>query len=86
MSIRTVKVCEECGKQTTNGDSWLVMSSIEIRSAGTNEELVCSNIDLDLCSPGCLLRYVSRNLEQVQARHPAGKRADVGELATSQAA
>ncbi|MEN6357044.1 MAG: hypothetical protein ABFD83_08185 [Armatimonadota bacterium] len=86
MSIRTVKVCEECGKQTTNGDSWLVMSSIEIRSAGTHEELVCSNIDLDLCSPGCLLRYVSRNLEQVQARHTVGRGTDVGKLVTSQAA
>ncbi|MHB9038150.1 MAG: hypothetical protein ACYC64_15945 [Armatimonadota bacterium] len=72
MSIRTVKVCEECGKQTTDGESWLVMSSIEIRQAGTRESVVCSNIDLDLCSPGCLLRYVSRNLEHAQNRHPNG--------------
>lgn len=86
MSIRTVKVCEECGKQTTNGESWLVMSSIEIRSAGTNEDLVCSNIDLDLCSQGCLLRYVSRHLEQAQTRHPVGSCSDARKLAASKAA
>ena len=40
MSIRTVKVCEECGKQTTDGESWLVMSSIEIKQAGTRENFV----------------------------------------------
>ncbi|MCE5323685.1 hypothetical protein LLG46_10280 [bacterium] len=87
MSIRTVKVCEECGKQTTNGDSWLVMSSIEIRYAGSNKELFCSNIDLDLCSPGCLLRYISRNLEHAQSRNIADRdAADIRKLAAGRAA
>jgi hypothetical protein len=80
MSIRTVKVCEECGKQTTDGESWLVMSSIEISVAGSREELVSSNTDLDLCSPGCLLRYVSRNLEQAQSRHAICKDDNIRKL------
>ncbi|MCE5315614.1 MAG: hypothetical protein ABFD49_03845 [Armatimonadota bacterium] len=77
MSIRTVKVCEECGRQTTDGENWLVMSSIEIRQAGTREDVVCSHIDLDFCSPGCLLRYVSRGLEQ---GHQVGKCGDLQKL------
>ncbi len=86
MSILTVKVCEECGKQTTDGDGWLVMSSIEIRSAGTRDELMCSDVDLDLCSHGCLLRYISRNLEKVQTRHPVRKSENVKDLIASRAA
>jgi len=86
MSILTVKVCEECGKQTTDGDGWLVMSSIEIRSAGTREGLMCSNIDLDLCSHGCLLRYISRNLERAQSRHQVKERSKAENLIASRAA
>lgn len=70
MSKRTIIVCEECGRQTTDGDTWMVMSSINILSAATRENLVRSSIDLDLCSPGCLLRYISRELEFAQGRHP----------------
>lgn len=70
MSKRTIIVCEECGRQTTDGDAWMVMSSINILTSGTRESLVRSAIDLDLCSPGCLLRYISRELEFAQGRHP----------------
>lgn len=80
MSIRTVKVCEECGKQTMNGDAWLVMSDIEIRTAGLRENLVSSKIDLDFCSPGCLLRFVSRSLEIAQGRHPICRHGDVEKM------
>jgi hypothetical protein len=70
MSRQTIKVCEECGRQTANGESWMVMSSIDVWSAGTRDSLLHSATDLDLCSPGCLLRYISRALEYSQGRHP----------------
>lgn len=70
MSRQTIKVCEECGRQTTNGDSWLVMSGIDVWSAGTSQVVMHSTTDLDLCSPGCLLRYISKAMEYSQGRHP----------------
>ncbi|MEN6581149.1 MAG: hypothetical protein ABFD54_01720 [Armatimonadota bacterium] len=81
MAIRTVKVCEECGKQTAQGDSWLIMTSIEIMSASNRSDLVHSeNIDLDFCSPGCLLRYISRSLELAQSRHTVPRHGDIEKL------
>lgn len=63
MATRTVKVCDECGKQSTGTDSWLVMEGISVRSAKTGKCVVNSDTSVDLCSPGCLLRYLSKRLE-----------------------
>ena len=63
MSTLVVKVCEVCGNQSVTGDGWLVISSIDIRSANTDEPVVESDAPIDVCSPGCLVRYVSKSLE-----------------------
>jgi len=63
MSTLVVKVCEVCGSQSVTGDGWLVISNIDIRSANRDEPVVQSDAPIDVCSPGCLLRYVSKSLE-----------------------
>lgn len=77
MSTLTVKVCEECGRQSVSGDGWLVVSDIDIRSASTNESLVSCDSGVDVCSPGCLLRYISRSLEPAMNGHPAMSRSEL---------
>ncbi len=62
MPTLIVKVCEECRSQSASGDGWLVISSMDIRSAKTGAGLVQAEKDLDFCSPGCLLRYISSYL------------------------
>ena len=69
MATLMVKVCEECGKQSMTGDGWLVIGGIDIRSANTNEAVVRTEADTDLCSPGCVLRYISRHLEPAMNAH-----------------
>lgn len=71
MSTRTVKVCEECGRQCGNPIGWLVVSSMNIRSAATDDILVRSEAELDLCSQGCLLRYITRTLERAKVNRNA---------------
>lgn len=66
MATRTVKVCDECGKQCTSMDSWLVMEGISVRSGKTGKSVVNSDTSVDLCSPGCLLRYISKHIEPVK--------------------
>lgn len=63
MSILTVTVCEECGKQSTNCDGWLIIDSLDVRGAKAGPPFV-SERGVDLCSQGCALRYVSRALER----------------------
>lgn len=77
MSTLTVKVCEECGRQSATGEGWLVIADMDIRSARTNQPVVHSEGAVDLCSPGCVLRYVSRCLEPAMNGHaPSCKHAD----------
>ncbi len=64
MSILTVTVCEECGKQSTTCDGWLVIDSLDIRPAKEGGPAYISERGIDLCSQGCALRYVSRSLER----------------------
>lgn len=71
MSTLVVKVCEECGRQSAMTDSWLVISDLEIKSAGAGESLVRVDSEVDLCSPGCLVRYISRRLEPSMASSPS---------------
>ncbi len=63
MSTLTVKVCEECGRRSAKADGWLVVSNMDVRSAKTGESVLSSEQGMDICSPGCLLRYVSRSLD-----------------------
>jgi hypothetical protein len=63
MSILTVTVCEECGKQSTSCDGWLIVDSLDVRGAKSGVPFV-SERGIDLCSQGCALRYVSRALER----------------------
>lgn len=67
MATIVVKVCEECGKQSSSVDGWLVVSALDVKSAGSGRVLVRSDKELDLCSPGCLLRYISRNIDRASA-------------------
>jgi len=62
MSTLTVKVCEECGEQAINPDRWLAVPSIDIRLSKTNRNLLNWSAPMDFCSPGCLLRRISREL------------------------
>ncbi len=71
MSTLTVKVCEECGSQSASADGWLVIAGLDIRSATTGEVVTRVPAGTDLCSPGCLLRYVSRRLEPAMNGHSA---------------
>jgi len=65
----TVKVCEECGSQSATADGWLVIAGIDIRSAKTGEVVARIAEGTDLCSPGCLLRHISRRLEPAMNGH-----------------
>ncbi len=69
MSTLTVKVCEECGKQSVQGDGWLVIADIDIRSMSTDRSLMRAEQSIAICSPGCLLRYISRELEPAMNAH-----------------
>jgi hypothetical protein len=71
MSTLTVKVCEECGAQSATGEGWLVIADIDIRWARTNQPVIHSEGVIDLCSPGCVLRYLSRSLEPAMNGHAA---------------
>jgi len=73
MSILTVTVCEECGKQSTTCDGWLVIESLDIRAAKAGP-LFLSEHGIDLCSQGCALRYVSRSLERAVSAHETADR------------
>lgn len=69
MSTLTVRVCEECGIQSANPDGWLVIAGFDVRSATTGEPVTAVPTGADICSPGCLLRYVSRHLEPAMSGH-----------------
>jgi len=71
MATLSVKVCDECGKQGTSMDTWMVLEGIEVRSAKTGRSVISSNTGVDLCSPGCLLRYLSKSLEPMMAERVA---------------
>ena len=62
MATIMVKVCEECGKQSSSIDGWLTISSVDVRSASSGSEVLQIEDELDLCSQGCLLRHLSRKL------------------------
>lgn len=68
MSTLMVKVCEECGKRSDRADGWLVVSRLDVRSSGTGDRLI-DDTDVDLCSQGCLLRHVSRQIESAAHNH-----------------
>lgn len=63
MSTVCVKVCEECSRQSADPRGWLVLDGLHIRSAKTSEKLVGVEGGLDLCSLGCLLRYITRTVD-----------------------
>ncbi len=63
MSTLMVKVCEECGKQSKTADGWLVIADLDLKCIGTGASLI-KKTDVDVCSQGCLLRYISRHLER----------------------
>ena len=67
MSIITVRVCEECGRNYAENDASLVVAGMDVKSAVSDRTILHSNTDLDFCSPGCMLRYVSKRVEKVVA-------------------
>jgi hypothetical protein len=69
MSTMVVRVCEECGSQSANADGWLVISGFDIRTAKTGEVVIQVPSGTDLCSPGCVLRYVSKQLKPAMNGH-----------------
>jgi hypothetical protein len=69
MSTLVVKVCEACGEQFSQRSAWLVVDALDIKRGGTAETLLHVEDEMDFCSPGCLLRYVSRNVEHAMAHH-----------------
>jgi len=71
MSDVMMKACEECGEHSVSWDSWLTVSSLEIRLTKAGDDLIHWDEDLDFCSPGCLLRYVSKSVNQAMACHDA---------------
>ncbi len=77
MSTLTIRVCEECGAQSVTADGWLVMENINIRQAKTGCSVLQSDESVDLCSPGCVLRYISRCLEPAMNGHSASCRSRV---------
>jgi hypothetical protein len=63
MSTLMVTVCEECGKQSANCEGWLVIESLDLKAAKGVRSFV-NERGIDLCSQGCVLRYVSRMMER----------------------
>lgn len=68
MSTMMIKVCEECGKQETSRHSWLIMENIDIKSVETNESVIKES-NVDLCSQGCLLRYIAKAVDAATTGH-----------------
>lgn len=69
MSTLVVKVCEMCGQQFPSKDSWLVVDNLDIRRGSTAESLLHVDDQMDFCSPGCMLRYLSRSVEHAVVHH-----------------
>lgn len=68
MSTMMIKVCEECGKQETSRHSWLIIENIDIKSVETNESVIRAS-HVDLCSQGCLLRYIAKAVDAATTGH-----------------
>ena len=79
MSTMMIKVCEECGKQETSRHSWLIIENIDIKSVETNESVISSS-NVDLCSPGCLLRYISKAADAATTGHSHALASDAEEV------
>lgn len=73
MATVMVKVCDGCGKQSANIDGWITVSSLDISAAATGETLARPDRELDMCSMGCLLRYITKRVDSGCLRtHCAG--------------
>jgi hypothetical protein len=84
MSTLIVKVCEMCGDQFSQRESWLVVDNLDIKRGRTAETLLHVDDEMDFCSPGCLLRYVSRSVEHALGEHEAHM--DAGRVEDSESA
>ena len=60
MSILTGYICDECGAQTQSPETWLVLSKMDVHRLFGDASVVSVRSKLDFCSPGCLLRWVSK--------------------------
>ncbi|HOM71785.1 MAG TPA: hypothetical protein PLP86_06020, partial [Armatimonadota bacterium] len=70
MSILTGYICDECGVQTRTPEKWLVLSKIDIHRLLGDGSVVSVKSKLDFCSPGCLLRWLSRAVNEVPKVQP----------------
>jgi hypothetical protein len=57
-------ICDECGTQSQHPNRWLMLSSLEVRKLLSGAEVSAVASELDFCSPGCLVRWVSKTVEK----------------------
>ena len=69
MAILTGYICDECGTQTRSPETWLVLTEMDIHRLFGDENLISVHSKLDFCSPGCLLRWLSKAINPDMSCH-----------------
>lgn len=64
MAILSGYICDECGTQSQVPDRWLMLSALDVRRLLSGTDLLSVSTELDFCSPGCLLRWLSKAVEK----------------------
>lgn len=64
MAVFSGYTCDECGTQAQHPDRWLVLSALDVHRLLSGTDLVSVSADLDFCSPGCLIRWLSKAVEK----------------------
>lgn len=62
MAILKGYICDECGTQVQQPSRWLILRGIELNDLESGREVLSVKSELDFCSPGCVIRWISKHL------------------------
>jgi hypothetical protein len=62
MAILKGYVCDECGTQAQIPSRWLILQKMDLKDLESAREVLEVKSKLDFCSPGCVIRWISRHL------------------------
>jgi hypothetical protein len=62
MAVVKGYICDECGARAQRPDRWLLLQAIDLKDLERGRKILGVKSELDFCSPGCVIRWISKRL------------------------